>query len=303
MSKGQKRTCYFTLVAILAWCLAAGGCGKKAEEPEEAGKWGVPIPLDIKNPQSLQNRITRCGKPPRKPLELAVWQEDENVRDSRLFNLFLDNEIAAAAWDGDGDRYLYEYLREDFENNTDGVRFTTEDLDGNGRDELLMACGWVQAEWGYLYVFEELDGGIREWEPCKMWTPPEYQGNGCFSIGYARRTEVFQYAPDGRVEKILSCGIDYMSSDYYWEYWLWLPDETLLSYKRFCDENGELLELDPESEAWATREKMDAILGAVFNEQGGKYVCIPYKTRYERTETIPLEEILKLPRPIRNQAK
>lgn len=140
------------------------------------------------------------------PVQIII---DESVSLNDAFIPFVEGEVKAYSYRNDEEKYLSEYYDEHSVHEIDIIRFMAEDLNGDGKDELLINMHWKYNE-GIILVFYVRDGNYFEWEPIlygmhspKVYFYPDIQVVEITGTGWTR--SFFVYNSQGEQERIFSC--------------------------------------------------------------------------------------------------
>jgi len=235
--------------------------------------------------------------------EYVFYMEDEGVRDNPVFAAFIDKEITAYDLETGENRYIYEcseYYDYGFVPSGFGVHYTTEDLDGDGENELLAFLQWNDTD-GDLLVFHESEGKVYQWETWGdfFWNrmmEKKYYGNGIFSIAGGAGAIVGRYNAEGKIEYIADYGT--------WqeqEEGEWITKNSLVVYRAGIEEKKLAWEGPPywNDELWGEitpenliiKDECAAIMNEIWGELGeGKLIRnIEWE---DKAQKITLHELL-----------
>ena len=233
----------------------------------------------------------------------VLYLEDEGVRNNPVFAAFIDKEITAYDAESGENRYIYEcheYYEYGYVPSEFGVHYMVEDLDGDGKDELLALLQWNSTD-GDLLVFHEKDGELYQWETWKdfLWMRMmdiEYYGNGVFSQGGGGGDIFGYYNIEGKIEYIVDYGT--------WreqEEGEWITKNSLVVYKDGIEEKELVWEGPPYwgDESWeettpenqAIKDECAAIMNGI-REKLGEGRPINGLEWNEDAKKIPLDELL-----------
>lgn len=235
----------------------------------------------------------------------ALCLEDEAVRNNSVLHAFVNKEITAYDEAAKENKYIYEYFYDSYEYGDApivfGVHYMAEDLDGDGKDELLVLLQWMDTM-GDLLVFHEADGKLYAWETWKDFLymrmmDREYYGNGVFSQGGGEGEIFGRYNAEGKIEYIIVYyrWLDGQGEDGgpFWSGKMTLykegVEEKELTYEGVYYWDDDVWETTPEDQA--IKDECDAILDELRTELGeGKW--IGGADWEEDAEKIPLDELL-----------
>lgn len=237
--------------------------------------------------------------------DYVFYLEDEGVRDNPVFAAFIDKEITAYDAETEKNKDIYECFRECAILPSEeippvfGIHYMSEDLDGDGNDELLVLLQWYYAD-GDLLVFHEANGELYQWETWDdfLWMRMmsiEYYGNGIFSQGGGGGDIFGYYNEEGKIEYI----VEFYSWFEYTEEDELLRSGQLIVYKDGLEEkelrwegiyfrDDDTWEMTPENRA--IKDECDAILTGIREELGEGTLIYGIESE-ENAKKIPLAEL------------
>ncbi|MBD5536742.1 MAG: hypothetical protein HDQ99_14015 [Lachnospiraceae bacterium] len=237
--------------------------------------------------------------------DYVLYLEDEGVRDNPVFAAFIDKEITAFDAETEKNKDIYECFRECAILPSreippvSGIHYMSEDLDGDGKDELLVLLQWNDTD-GDLLVFHEADGELYQWETWDdfLWmrmSSIEYYGNGIFSQGGGAGDIVGRYNAEGKIEYIVDYGTWQVQEE-----GEWITKNSLVVYKDGMEEKTLVWEGPPYwgDESWGEitpenliiKDECAAIMEEIWEELGEGTLIYEIECE-ENAQKIPLTEL------------
>lgn len=198
-----------------------------------------------------------------------------------LFDSFINGKIEV--YDSTQDKMLYvtEYYEKYSEHSVNAVFFTTEDVNGDGDNELLLHLRWKSNE-GIILVFHAQDGKLYQWQSLRygMHSPQILlYDNGVIEIGgTAWSQSFFSYNSGGELERVFdsySTTEDMENGGYSRQYIISeyqngiKINECSITEVRYSDEENDWELLESQNEV----EEFDSMLNDFFDNLGeGKQI-------------------------------
>ena len=225
--------------------------------------------------------------------EQVFFLEEGEVRNYPLFHAFINKEVAAHDDARGEDKYVQEYYAE--YPVLYSIHYMAEDLDGDGKAELLAFIGSSLVE-GDLYVFHEMDGKLYAWEtwnnfPSMQQASIMYHGNGIFSQGGGGGCIFGRYNAEGRIEYLVEF---YSWAGGYSEYGNMTLYEDGVAVEEYAYDIRDKAPSQVTAEELAARDVCAAILDEAY-ERAGEGKDLGGIEWREDVKRIPLEELLSMP--------
>ena len=141
-------------------------------------------------------------------VQIQILMDEDIVLDG-LFAQFAEGNIKAWSYEDEEEKYISDYYEKYSRREINAVNIMTEDLNGDGENELLIDINYAYAD-GIILVFHCQDGDLFEWESIEygMHSPTVtlYTDVNMIEITGTRWTRIFYaYNPQGELQQIFDC--------------------------------------------------------------------------------------------------